>query len=201
MARPELVLILGGARSGKSEYAEQLATGYGSRVIYVATAQSLDDEMQSRIQRHQSQRRGTWTTVESPTGVGGALLAAQLDADAILVDCVTLLVSNIVLSFEGWAQTHPSVSPEAGDSETLPASSETEVEAAVSAEIDALLETQAQLGLPMVVVSNEVGMGLVPPYPLGRVYRDVLGRANQRLAAVADRVFFLVAGLPVALKG
>jgi adenosylcobinamide kinase/adenosylcobinamide-phosphate guanylyltransferase len=121
--------------------------------------------------------------------VGAALLAAGPDADAVLVDCITLLVTNVVL-----AQGEEKVEAPTAEDEQI-------VEAVVTAELERLLAARRQIGLPMVVVSNEVGMGLVPPYPLGRLYRDVLGRANQRLAAAADRVYLLVAGLPILLKG
>jgi adenosylcobinamide kinase/adenosylcobinamide-phosphate guanylyltransferase len=184
---PELILILGGARAGKSAYAERLVTEYGRRVLYVATAEVKDDEMRARIQAHRARRPPTWTALEAPTAVGAALLSLRPAADVILLDCLTLLVTNVVLAHGGEEMESPAVE-EAAD-------------AAVSAEIEALLNAQAQLGLPLVVVSNEVGMGLVPPYPLGRLFRDVLGRANQRLAAAADRVYLLVAGLPMALKG
>ncbi len=187
MINPELILVLGGARAGKSAYAEQLVTSYGPRVLYVATAQAKDDEMRARIRVHRARRSPTWTTLEAPMRVGAALLAAQPIADAILLDCLTLFVTNVVLAHNGEAAEGPAV--------------EEVADAAVTAEIEALLKAQAQLGLPMVIVSNEVGMGLVPPYPLGRLYRDVLGRANQRLAAAADQVYLLVAGLPMALKG
>ena len=126
--------------------------------------------------------------METPTEVGAALLAAQQAADAILLDCLTLLVTNLVLAY-------------GGEEEVVPPAVEEAADAAVNAEIETLLKAQAQLGLPMIVVSNEVGLGLVPPYPLGRLYRDVLGRANQRLAAAADQVYLLVAGLPMILKG
>jgi adenosylcobinamide kinase/adenosylcobinamide-phosphate guanylyltransferase len=187
VANPELVLILGGARAGKSAYAERWVAGYGPRVLYVATAETKDDEMQLRIQGHRARRPATWTTLEAPTQVGRALLAAQLPADAILLDCLTLLVTNLVLAY-GEEVAEDSAAAQAA-------------EASVNAEIEALLTAYRQLGLPMLVVSNEVGMGLVPPYPLGRFYRDVLGRANQRMAAAADRVYLLVAGLPMTLKG
>jgi adenosylcobinamide kinase/adenosylcobinamide-phosphate guanylyltransferase len=185
--KAELILVLGGARAGKSDYAEQLIAGYGQRVLYVATAEIKDEEMRARIQAHQARRSTSWSTLEVPLNVSHALLDARPSADAILLDCVTLLVTNVLLAHGG---------------ETLDdTADEAAVEAAVTSEIDGLLTAQLQLNLPMVVVSNEVGLGLVPPYPLGRLYRDVLGRANQRLAAAADRVYLLVAGLPIALKG
>jgi adenosylcobinamide kinase/adenosylcobinamide-phosphate guanylyltransferase len=187
MVNPELILVLGGARAGKSAYAEQLVASYGPRVLYVATSEAKDKEMRARIRVHRARRSPTWTTLEAPMSVGAALLAAQPIADAILLDCLTLLVTNVVLAHGG----------EAAEG----VAAEEVADAAVTAEIEELLKAQAQLGLPMVIVSNEVGMGLVPPYPLGRLYRDVLGRANQRLAAAADQVYLLVAGLPMTLKG
>jgi adenosylcobinamide kinase/adenosylcobinamide-phosphate guanylyltransferase len=186
VTQPELTLILGGARAGKSAYAERLVAEYGPRVLYVATAETKDDEMRARVQSHRARRPSTWQTLEAPRNVGQALLAARPVADAILLDCLTLLVSNIAL--------------EAGDETIENPATERIVDAAVKTEIEEILLAQAQLGLPMVVVSNEVGMGLVPPYPVGRLYRDVLGRANQRLAAAAQRVYLLVAGLPMTLK-
>lgn len=186
MTIPELILVLGGARAGKSAYAERLVASYGPRVIYVATAEAKDDEMRARIQVHRARRPPMWTTLEAPKAVGLTLLAAQPAADAILLDCLTLLVTNLVLAHIG-EESEDSAAEEAAD-------------ATVAAEIEALLRAQRQLGLPMVIVSNEVGMGLVPPYSLGRLYRDVLGRANQQLAAAADRVYLLVAGLPMTLK-
>jgi adenosylcobinamide kinase/adenosylcobinamide-phosphate guanylyltransferase len=188
VSKPELILILGGARAGKSALAEELAASYGPHVLYVATAEIKDNEMRARVQTHRARRPDTWTTLEAAADVGGALLAEELAADAVLVDCITLLVTNRVLAY-------------GGDQEVLDPAAEEAADAAVSAEIEALLKAHARLGLPMVVVSNEVGLGLVPPYPLGRLYRDVLGRANQRLAAAADRVYLVVAGLPVTLKG
>jgi adenosylcobinamide kinase / adenosylcobinamide-phosphate guanylyltransferase len=175
-----LILILGGARSGKSSYAEKLAAELGNRVVYIATAEAKDEEMKARIQTHQSNRPASWYTLEAPYNVASALSGMADRPDALLLDCMTLLVSNILLSMES--------------------SSLTTIEAAVQAEIEALLATQKGLAVPLIVVSNEVGLGLVPPYPLGRAYRDLLGRANQHLAALAQRVIFMVAGLPLTIK-
>ncbi|MBI1882218.1 MAG: bifunctional adenosylcobinamide kinase/adenosylcobinamide-phosphate guanylyltransferase [Chloroflexi bacterium] len=177
---PQLILILGGACSGKSDYAERLATELGQRVLYIATAEIRDEEMAQRIAAHRSTRPAAWQTLEAPRHVGAALSELQDPPEALLLDCLTLLVSNILLILE--AEPQPVV------------------EAAVQAELEAILTAQARLGAPLIVVSNEVGLGLVPPYPLGRVYRDVLGRANQYLAARANRVIFMVAGLPMTVK-
>lgn len=175
-----LILVLGGARSGKSAYAEKLAAQLGRRVLYIATAEVKDDEMAARVAAHRQNRPADWNTLEAPRHIGKALAAVHPAPEVILLDCLTLLVSNIVLALEAEGQAA--------------------VEAAVQAELDALAAAQARLNVPLVVVSGEVGMGLVPPYPLGRMYRDALGRANQHLAALASQVYLVVAGLPVALK-
>lgn len=176
----ELTLILGGARSGKSDYAEKLAAQMGQRVLYIATAEAGDAEMAARIEAHRLARLPEWQTLEVPRNVGPALAAVNTCPEALLLDCLTLLVSNIVMAMEG--------------------ASEAAIDSAVQAEIEAIIEAQAQLKTPLIVVSNEVGLGLVPSYPVGRLYRDVLGRANQRLATLADRVIFMVAGLPMMVK-
>jgi adenosylcobinamide kinase/adenosylcobinamide-phosphate guanylyltransferase len=180
LSLPQLILILGGARSGKSDYAERLATELGQRVLYIATAEIGDEEMAQRIAAHRSTRPPTWQTLEASRRVGATLAEIGNLAEVLLLDCLTLLVSNILLALE--AEPQPVI------------------EAAVQAELEDLLAVQARLGTPLIVVSNEVGLGLVPPYPLGRVYRDLLGRANQTLAARAGRVIFMVAGLPMVIK-
>lgn len=176
----DTILILGGARSGKSDYAEKLAGELGERVLYIATAEAKDEEMKIKIEAHQRARPATWRTLEASAQIGRAVAALDHKPDVLLVDCVTLLVSNILLK---WESEPPAT-----------------VEAAVQAEITELVETRAKLDVPLVIVSNEVGLGVVPPYSLGRIYRDILGRANQRLAAVSDRVYFMVAGLPMVVK-
>lgn len=179
-----LIFLLGGARSGKSSYAEQWARDNGEQVLFVATAQAFDDEMQSRIENHQASRPANWQTLEEPIHITDALSAHLQTAtyDTILLDCITLLTSNILLSL-----------PE----DAL----ETEIHEVVLQEIDNLLKLIAETESTWLVISNEVGMGVVPPTHLGRFYRDVLGRANQQLAAHADNVLLLVAGLAWKLKG
>lgn len=176
----QITLILGGARSGKSNYAEKLAAEMGQRVLYIATAEARDEEMQARIEAHRLARPPTWQTLELPRNLAEVLLKLAPQPEVILLDCLSLLVSNILLAME----TEP----------------QTLVETAVQVEIESLIAAQTQLNIPLIVVSNEVGLGLVPAYPLGRIYRDILGRANQRLAAAADRVLFMVAGLPMTVK-
>lgn len=179
-----LTFILGGARSGKSTYAVQRANERGGRVLFVATAEAFDDDMHSRIERHKAERPPDWTTLEALLSVGSAIQAALATAsyDTIIVDCITLLVSNVLLRL-----------PEDSTDEA--------VIDATMAETEALLVEISHSDILWLVVSNEVGMGVVPPTRLGRVYRDALGRANQRIAQSADAVTLLVAGLPWQLKG
>ncbi len=180
-----LTLILGGARSGKSSYAEQVAADRGQRILYVATAQAWDGEMATRIANHRAQRPSSWQTLEAPTQVGAAIaqtLAAEAAIDLVLIDCLTLLANNVLM--------------------TLPeTATEAEASAALQRESAALLAAYTASDATWIIVSNEVGLGIVPAYPLGRLYRDALGRANQQLAAVADDVLFMVAGLPLVVKG
>lgn len=176
-----VVLILGGARSGKSDYAQRLAGEMGKPVLYVATATVGDEEMAKRIARHRAARPAHWRTVEAPTGVGQMLAKVLGDGEVVLLDCLTLLVYNLLMELG-----------ETADADVL--------ESRVTAELEELLTVCAAHRAALIMVSNEVGMGLVPPYPMGRVYRDVLGRANQWLAGRAEQVIFMVAGLPMVLK-
>ncbi len=175
-ASRQLILILGGARSGKSTFGERLAATLGERITYLATAEASDDEMQARIARHRAERPAQWTTRECPFDPAAALRAAAPETDCFLLDCLTLLVSNLLLAD--------------------PASAEETVHCAMDALLTAYRETEAAL----IIVSNEVGLGLVPEYPLGRQYRDLLGKVNQRLAREADAVYYLVAGFPLDIK-
>ena len=175
----KLITIIGGARSGKSRLAVELARAHGRQVLFVATAQPSDAEMERRIGAHRRERPMEWKTVEAPTGVGRAIAAAGDGCDTVIVDCITLLVSNLMRH------------------EEMP---QEPLEADADAEIDALLEAYRALEATFLVVTNEVGLGIVPAYAAGRVYRDVLGRVNRRLAESADQAVMLVAGIPVDLK-
>ncbi|MGA7486563.1 MAG: bifunctional adenosylcobinamide kinase/adenosylcobinamide-phosphate guanylyltransferase [Xanthobacteraceae bacterium] len=166
-----LTLVLGGARSGKSRYAESLITACAPPWIYVATAQACDDEMAQRILAHRARRIAGWQTIEAPHDLAGALAAAPAQAP-LLVDCVTLWLSNRMLA-----------------------------DADLDAEIVRLEDALAGHTGIVVLVSNEVGYGIVPDNALARRFRDAQGRVNQRLAARADRVTLVVAGLPLVVKG
>lgn len=169
-AAAKLTLVLGGARSGKSRYAEGLIAALPPPWIYIATAQPGDEEMAERITAHRGRRGTNWRTIEAPRDLV-TVLAANAKAP-MLVDCLTLWLSNLMLA-----------------------------EANVAAEIERLESALGEATAPVVVVANEVGCGIVPEFPLGRKFRDLQGMLNQRIAACADRVVLMVAGLPLALKG
>jgi len=177
---PKLILLLGGARSGKSTLAERMAAELGEDVLYVATAQAFDDEMRERIAAHRQSRPQGWQTLEAPLRVGEQLRALTLPP-VILIDCITLLATNALL-------TLPDDCTQAAANQVI------------LAEIGDLLTVQHASDSTWIMVSNEVGMGVVPPSRLGRLYRDALGAANQRLAHAADEVYLLVAGLPWRLR-
>ena len=163
--------VIGGARSGKSAFAENLVTATGRRRIYIATAEAWDDEMRDRIARHRQGRGDGWETLDAPLDLSGTLAAIPADA-AVLVDCATLWLSNHMLAGHDLA-----------------------------AETANLLAALAACAAPVVVVSNEVGWGIVPDNALARRFRDAQGRLNQQMAAQADLVVGVMAGLPFALKG
>ena len=172
----ELVLIIGGARSGKSSFAQRLAKKAGSNVLFLATAQAGDDEMAERIARHKTSRPATWHTIEEPLELASVLQREASSTDVVIVDCLTLWLNNLLLK-------------EGGTSETE-----------VLEQVDRLLDVYKNGTASYIVVSGEVGLGLVPPYPLGRLYRDILGWMNQKVASRADKVFLMVAGIPLELK-
>ena len=171
MANAEnITLVLGGARSGKSRYAESLIAALPPPWTYLATAEAGDTEMAARIATHRARRGPQWQTIEAPRDLAAALKSRQ--TMPVLVDCLTLWLSNLMLA-----------------------------DADIDAEISRLEAALADTGAPVVLVANEVGSGIVPDNPLGRRFRDLQGVLNQRMAARADRVVLVVAGLPLAIKG
>lgn len=180
-----LTLVIGGARAGKTRLAERLAARHGPSVCYVATAEPLDDEMRARIAAHRAGRPATWHTLEAPLDPTAALCAAP-PADAVLLDCLTIWASNLLLRTL--------------DPDRFEPAEATRAEQAVTRAVDALLAWQAGTRTPLYIVSNEVGLGVVPPTPLGRAFQDTLGRINQRVAAAAEHVYLVVAGLALELR-
>ncbi len=186
---PKLVLILGGARSGKSTFAERLASSSGRSVAFIATATASDEDMRQRIARHRASRPQDWHTLEEPLDLIATVKHASNLADVMLLDCITLWLAN-------WLGQRGDINLEhdASLSDTYTNGVLKDIEDLLAA-IDALASNKT-----LIVVSNEVGLGIVPAYPLGRVYRDMLGRVNQRLAGAADRVYLMVAGLGIDIK-
>ena len=176
----QMTLIIGGARSGKSDYAHSLLAATQQPVLFVATAGAGDEEMVKRIAAHRAGRPADWITLEAQIHVGLAIKTAAT-TPYVLIDCVTLLASNILLAC-----------PEPVDEELYLQKMESELDELISA-------YHAHTG-KWIIVTNEVGQGLVPPYLLGRIYRDGLGKVNQKLAKIADKVIFMVAGIPMTLK-
>jgi adenosylcobinamide kinase / adenosylcobinamide-phosphate guanylyltransferase len=169
-----LLLVTGGTRSGKSRYAVERASTWGSRVLYVATCQPADDEMQERVRRHQAERPPTWITLEPGCNVLPAVQEQGPCADGILLDCLTLYVSSLLMSGCG--------------------------EQDVVQQVDELCSALRKVGRPTAIVTNEVGWGVVPETPLGRLFRDAAGQANQIAARHAHEVVLMVCGLPVVVK-
>ncbi len=172
MAR--VIFITGGARSGKSRLAEELAESFGSPLCYVATGEARDAEMAERIAAHKARRGDTWHTVEEPRNLADILRETDGRYRAVLVDCITLWISNLLLH-------HGTATP-------------------VLAEVRTLVGSLPERATPLIFVSNEVGMGIVPENALARIFRDLAGKANQMLAAAADEVYVTSSGIPLKLK-
>jgi len=175
------ILILGGGRSGKSTLAVEMARKRGGKVLFVATAEPFDDEMKRRINAHKKNRPQSWLTLETPLNVGNEIIKNIGTSKTVILDCITLLVNNV---FEKYG--------EKATAGTL--------EKAVESEIKGLLDCVDKSTATFIIVSNEVGLGIIPADSGSRLYRDLLGRANQMLAARADEVYLLVAGLKMTLK-
>jgi adenosylcobinamide kinase/adenosylcobinamide-phosphate guanylyltransferase len=185
--RNGIILVLGGARSGKSSFAEALARELGGPVTYIATAEARDPEMADRIARHQAARPAHWKTIEAPLNLAEAIRASS-GASVILVDCVTLYLSNLLMQELGMIgeSENPKVPPG--------------LEEKIMQEVQTIIQAATESAALVIFVSNEVGLGLVPPYNLGRFYRDLAGRVNRELAAVAGKVYLLNTGIAIELK-
>ncbi|HMM06990.1 MAG TPA: bifunctional adenosylcobinamide kinase/adenosylcobinamide-phosphate guanylyltransferase [Clostridiales bacterium] len=185
----KVTLITGGARSGKSTFAEELIREKGEKILYVATAKAIDDEMKDRIKKHQSRRPAHWDTLEQYRGLAAVLPELSRKYNGILLDCVTIMATNLI--FDDPVMLKEDVSFE----EML------KTEKALVAEINDFIACFPALSCDLILVTNEVGLGLVPEYPLSRFYRDALGRVNQALGKAATEVHFVTCGVPLKIKG
>jgi adenosylcobinamide kinase / adenosylcobinamide-phosphate guanylyltransferase len=174
MTDTDKILVLGGCRSGKSSHALQLAEGMGRRRIFVATCVPRDDEMQARVDRHRRERSGSWSTLEIPTHLADAIRTHGHEADVMLVDCLTLWLSNLLMNTQEIQQIRRRIDGVAAAVKSAPCS--------------------------VILVSNEVGAGIVPENRLARLYRDLAGWTNQAVAAACNQVIWTVAGIPVTIK-
>lgn len=169
-----ITFIIGGARSGKSKFALERASPYQGRKAYIATAQALDDEMKGRIKRHKEERSCEWTTFEEPLNISALTFGIHRKYDIILIDCLTIWLSNMMLA-------------------------DKDIEFEIANFMDALHVTHSALRI--FIVSNEVGMGIVPENEMARMFRDLAGHLNQKVAAIADEVYLVTAGMPIKVKG
>jgi len=174
--KSEIVLVLGGARSGKSTFAEEWAKRRSDSVLFLATAEALDNEMRERINKHRAERPTHWQTMEAPRDILEGIRRLETKPRVILLDCLTLWVTNELLA------------------------NEINLEKRLACQLDMLTEWVHIQDVDLILVSNEVGLGIVPDNALSRTFRDVLGRVNARAAAAADKVFWMVAGLPIEVK-
>lgn len=184
----QLVMVTGGARSGKSTFSERLMESYGKGIAYVATALVTDEDMARRIEHHKASRPSHWKTLEGYKAIDALLEPEKDRLDGVLVECMSTLITNLMfeknLDFDACSQ---------GDIEAL--------EEEIAREIDGLLAYLKKQTYTTVIVTNEVGLGLIAPYRLGNIFRDIAGRMNQKLAAHADQVYMIVSGIPMCLKG
>jgi len=170
----KITFVLGGARSGKSSYALKLAREYGGKVAFIATCQPLDAEMKKRIDRHKKSRPSCWQTFEEPKDAASLLKMIGAKFDTIIIDCLTLMICNLMMDKQN--------------------------EGAIEKKFKDMLNALDKIKAQVIIVSNEVGLGIVPDNKLGRGFRDIAGRINQIVASKADNVFFLVSGIPWKIK-
>ena len=190
----KMIMVTGGARSGKSSYAEAIAKSIGKNIIYIATAKRTDDEMILRIKKHIEQRPANWLTIEAYRGFDTILPKYTNGFDAALLDCMTIMTTNLMLDC-----------PEVYDCnltqwDDLTMEQVQEVESNIHKEVQALINFAKSSEVHFVFVTNEVGLGLVPEYKMGRDFRDIAGRVNQTLANACDEVYFCVSGIPMKIK-
>lgn len=185
----KIVFVTGGARSGKSTYAEQYVEELGGPIGYIATAKVTDADMEKRIEHHKASRPAEWPTFELYNNFQTLLgNDAFMDCETLILDCITILVTNNMFEHEV-------------DYDTISMDEVAIIESSIADEIMSLIDIVRAMEMNLVIVSNEVGLGLVPPYRLGNLFRDIAGRMNQLIASEAEEAYFIVSGLPLKLKG
>lgn len=182
-----LVLVTGGARSGKSNFAESMAKEYEEKVLYVATSVPFDDEMKDRIKKHRASRPASWETLEAYKDLNRLLPEAVSGKDCVLLDCITVMITNIMFEKEM-------------DFDNVDIEKANQLEETVKCEVEKLIEAGKKLDATLIMVTNEVGMGIVPDNAISRVFRDIAGRMNQLLAKNCDEVYVCISGIPLRLK-
>ncbi|MBC2722571.1 bifunctional adenosylcobinamide kinase/adenosylcobinamide-phosphate guanylyltransferase [Desulfosporosinus sp.] len=197
----QFTLITGGARSGKSTFAERLAAHAKRPVIYIATAQIWDGEMAIRVKKHQEQRPSSWRLIEEPLNIHDTLTHLKDEEGVILLDCVTLWLTNLLLAGEArYAEQSNPADPSASSDRQLSSYIYNYVEPEILAKVNEISQLAQEIKPKVIFVTNEVGQGIVPENLLARAYRDLAGRSNQILARQADSVYMVVAGYPIDLK-
>ncbi|PYG85806.1 adenosylcobinamide kinase /adenosylcobinamide-phosphate guanylyltransferase [Ruminiclostridium sufflavum DSM 19573] len=183
----KLILITGGARSGKSTFAEEKAKEWGRKVLYVATSKPIDEEMKQRIAKHKARRPSEWDTLEEYKNLDTAILNVLQDKDTVLLDCITIMITNLMLE-------------EACDWDSLTRDKVEEIEDLIQHQIERIISLSKMTEALFILVTNETGLGVVPAAVMGRDFRDISGRVNQMLARAADEVYFCVSGIPMKIK-
>ncbi|AIS51523.1 bifunctional adenosylcobalamin biosynthesis protein CobU [Thermoanaerobacter kivui] len=183
----KLIMVTGGARSGKSEFAEELALKEGGdNVLYIATSIPFDEEMKERIKRHKERRPPSWETKEAYKNLYEVI--SKSSAKVVLIDCLTVMITNFLMEVDlMW---------EKANIEEID-----KIESQIAAEVEKILKAKKVFKGDIILVTNEVGMGLVPEYKLGRIFRDIAGRMNKKVAEAADEVYLMVSGIPLKIKG
>lgn len=183
----KLVLVTGGARSGKSSFAESIAKENNDKVLYVATSVPFDDEMKDRIKKHRASRPASWNTIEAYKDLDRVMSESVVDEECILLDCITVMITNIMFEKDM-------------DFVNVDAEKANRLEETVRCEVEKLIEAGKKLNVTLIMVTNEVGMGIVPDNAISRAFRDIAGRMNQLLAKNCDEVYVCISGIPLRLK-
>lgn len=184
----KIILVTGGARSGKSSFAENMVSGFGGNILYIATSIPFDEEMKERVKKHKESRPKEWDTYEGFEKLNEVIKARGNSYNGVLIDCITILISNLMFYSIG------------DNEENLNSKNINDLEEKIRNEINDILDEISRVNGKFVIVTNEVGYGIVPENKLARIYRDIVGRINQNIASKADEVYLVTCGLPMKIK-